>query len=211
MSLKNWYEEVLLSRFIKCACGDPKIGELRKGIVPLAQGRVFELGVGGGANQPYYDAARITHFAGIDPGGKLLEMARAEAEKKGWQADIRQGVGEAIPFDDASFDTVVCTYTLCSVQDQAQALKEMRRILKPGGKLLYLEHGRAPDPAAQKWQHRIEPVWKRLMGNCHLTRPVTDAVKAGGFAIETSDGRYMDKTPRWAGFMQWGVAVKSDN
>jgi len=209
MGLGNWYEEVLLSRFIRRACGDPKIAELRKGIVPLAEGRVFELGVGGGLNQPYYDAAKVTHFFGIDPGGKLLEFARAEAEKKGWQADIRQGVGEAIPFEDNSFDTVVCTYTMCSVDDQAQTLREMRRILKPGGRLLYLEHGVAPDAGPARWQRRIEPVWKRAMGNCHLTRPVTPAVREYGFAIEASDQKYMDKMPRWAGFMQWGIGVKA--
>ncbi len=209
MGIKSWYEETILPPFIKMACGSDNITELRGGIVPLAQGKVFELGVGGGLNQKFYDPQKVTSFSGIDPGGKLLEYANSAAREKGWEADIRQGVGENIPFGDDSFDTVVCTYTLCSVDDQAQVLKEMRRILKPGGKLLFLEHGKAPDPGPAKWQRRIEPVWKRLMGNCHLTREVAPAVSAHGFAIESTSHKYMDKMPRWASFMEWGVATKA--
>lgn len=209
MGLGSWYEEKILPRIIKCACADPKITELRAKIVPLAEGRVFELGLGGGLNQPHYDKAKVTGFAGIDPSGKLLDYAREAAREMGWDADIRTGVGEAIPFEDESFDTVVCTYTLCSVDDQKQALKEMRRILKPGGKLLFLEHGKSPDAGPAKWQRRIEPIWKRMMGNCHLSREVTSAVKAGGFAVEGTGSRYMEKMPRWAGWMEWGVGVKA--
>ena len=209
MGLGRWYEETILSRFIKCACADPKIMELRGKLVPIAEGRVFELGVGGGLNQPFYDPAKVTAFAGIDPGGKLLDYARAAAQAKGWEADIRQGRGEAIAFPDESFDTVVSTYTLCSVDDPAQVLSELRRILRPGGRLLFLEHGRAPDAAPAKWQRRIEPVWKRLMGNCHLTREVGGAVQRAGFAVEPLGERYMPKMPKWAGWMEWGVGVKA--
>ena len=209
MGFRGWYEETILPRFIKCACADPKIAELRERVVPLAEGRVFELGVGGGLNQQFYDAEKVTGYAGIDPSGKLLDYAREAAKEKGWDADIRMGFGEDIPFDDESFDTVVCTYTLCSVNDQAQSLREMRRILKPGGKLLFLEHGRADDPKTVKWQKRIEPVWKRVMGNCHLTREVAGAVSGQGFTLESTQHQYMEKTPRWAGFMEWGVGVKA--
>jgi ubiquinone/menaquinone biosynthesis C-methylase UbiE len=208
MGFGKWYEEKILSRFIRLACGDPKIMELREAVIPLAEGRVFELGVGGGLNQQFYDALRVTGFAGIDPGAKLLDFARSEAAKKGWQVDIREGRGEAIPFEDESFDTVVSTYTLCSVDDQAQVLRELRRILKPGGKIIYLEHGKAPDRGPQKWQRRIEPVWKRVMGNCHLTREVGGAVKQAGFSMEPIGSQYMPKTPKWAGWMEWGVGWK---
>lgn len=209
MGLRNWYEEHVLSRFIKCACGDPKIMELRSKLVPLAEGRVFELGVGGGLNQPFYDTAKVTAFTGIDPGGKLLDYARDAAREKGWEADIRQGRGEAIPFPDGSFDTVVSTYTLCSVENEGQVLSELRRILKPGGRLLYLEHGRAPDPGPARWQRRIEPAWKRVMGNCHLTRPVGSAVGDAGFAVDPLGQQYMPKMPRWAGWMEWGTARRT--
>jgi SAM-dependent methyltransferase len=132
-------------------------------------------------------------------------MARA----KGWETDIRHGVGEDIPFQDGSFDTVVCTYTLCSVADQPRAIAEMRRILRPGGQLLFLEHGRAPDSGPRKWQRRIEPVWKRLAGNCHLTRQVGAALRGGGFADEPLGQCYLPGAPRWAGWMEWGVGRKA--
>lgn len=209
MGIRQWYEDTILPRMIRCACSADAIMELRAGVVPKARGRVFELGCGGGINQQFYDADAVTAFAGLDPSGKLLDYARAEAERKGWQADIREGVGEAIPFADDSFDTVVCTYTLCSVGDSAQVLREMRRILKPGGRLLFLEHGQAPDPGVQRWQRRLEPLWVPLMGGCHLTRPVIASVRQAGFAVEDSGQRYMPKMPRWASWMEWGSALKT--
>lgn len=209
MGLGNWWDRHGVPRMIKLACGAPQIMKLRSFVVPQARGHVFELGCGGGINQEFYDKDAITHFAGIDPSGKLLQYARAAATAKGWEADIRDGIGEDIPFDDESFDSVVCTYTMCSVQDQAQVVKEMRRILKPGGQLLFLEHGRAPDASVAKWQDRIEPIWKPIAGGCHLTRPITSAVEAGGFAVEPMGARYAPKTPRPLGWMEWGRAVKA--
>ncbi|MDD3799294.1 MAG: class I SAM-dependent methyltransferase [Novosphingobium sp.] len=208
MGFKAWYEENVLPHIIRCGCANDGIAALRAKVVPLAEGRVFEMGAGGGLNQPFYDPAKVTGFSGLDPCGKLLDFARAAARERGWEGDIRQGVGEAIPFDDASFDTVVCTFTMCSVQDQPQVLKEMRRILRPGGKLLFLEHGRAPDPGPARWQDRIEPAWKAVFGNCHLSREVAGAVRKHGFAVERVDHKYMERTPRFAGFMEWGVGVK---
>lgn len=205
----KWYDEHIVPRIIQCACSSPVIMDLRERVVPRAQGRVFEIGCGGGINQRYYDPAAVTSFAGMDPSPKGLDYAREAAAKKGWQAEIRQGFGEAIPFADANFDTVVCTFTLCSVADQAQTLAELRRILRPGGKLLYAEHGRAPDPGVSRWQGRIEPVWKRLAGGCHLTRPVSDAVERGGFTVHELGKRYVPRMPRWAGWMEWGEAVKA--
>ncbi len=209
MGLRHWYDETVLPKIIACGCADKKIAALREKIVPLAQGSVFEIGCGGGLNQPLYRREKVTAFAGIDPNGALLDKARSAAHEKGWDADIRAAKGEAIPFDSDSFDTVVCTYTLCSVDDEAQVLSELRRILKPGGRLLFLEHGKAPDPGPQKWQRRIEPVWKRMMGNCHLTRPVSASVGAGGFALERVEHLYMEKMPRWAGYMEWGIGQKA--
>ena len=206
MGLRNWYEEKLLSKFITAACGGEDISALRQQVVPLAEGAVFELGCGGGLNQRHYDRARVTSFAGIDPNHALLDGARARAAEVGWAADIRHGVGEAIPFADESFDTVVCTYTLCSVGDQARVTGEMRRILKPGGRLLYLEHGKAPDAGPAQWQRRIEPVWKRVMGNCHLSRAVGSALSGAGFAVDPIGQQYQENMPRWAGWMEWGVA-----
>ena len=120
------------------------------------------------------------------------------------KADIRGGIGEAMPFDDASFDTLLVTFTLCSVDDQKQVLSEMRRVLRPGGKVLFLEHGSAPDAGVQKWQRRIEPIWKRIGGNCHLTRAVTGAYRDSGFKTRNVDKNYMPETPRPFGWIEWG-------
>lgn len=206
MGLRNWYEEKILSKIITATCGQEEVALLRQEIIPLAEGNVFELGCGGGLNQPYYDKSKVTEFAGIDPNDALLEEARKMARANGWEADIRSGKGEDIPFGDGSFDTVVCTYTLCSVDDQAKVLSEMRRILKPGGRLLFLEHGKAPDRGLQKWQRRIEPVWKRVMGNCHLTREIGGAIRSAGFEVEPVGQEYFEGMPKWAGWMEWGTA-----
>ena len=209
MGLANWYDEHVVPRLIKCACSSPAIMQLREQVVPLACGAVFELGCGGGINQQFYDPARVTSYAGMDPSAKGLDYARAAAQQHGRTANIRQGVGEAIPFGEASFDCVVCTFTLCSVDDPVQVLCELRRVLKPGGRLLYAEHGRAPDAKVAKWQDRIEPVWQRLAGGCHLTRPVGPALAQGQFALTPLGASYAPKTPRWAGWMEWGAAVKT--
>ena len=209
MGLANWYDEHVVPRFIKCACSSPAIMQVRDKVVPLASGAVFELGCGGGINQAFYDPAKVTSYAGMDPSAKGLEYTREAAQAQGRDADIREGVGEAIPFGDASFDCVVCTFTLCSVGDPGQVLRELHRVLRPGGRLLYAEHGRAPDAGVAKWQNRIEPVWKRLAGGCHLTRPVGASIAAGGFAMQPLGARYAPKTPRWAGWIEWGEAVKA--
>lgn len=208
MGIKGWYDATIMPRLITCACSQGQVMKRRAAVVPLARGDVFELGCGGGINHAFYDAGAITSYAGIDPHEGLLEGAREAAQEKGWAADLRQARGEAIPFAEASFDCVVCTFTLCSVSDPAQVMREMRRILRPGGTALFLEHGRAPDPGVRRWQERIEPLWKRLAGGCHLTRPVASALAEAGFAVEPLGKGYTPKAPRFAGWMEWGVARK---
>ena len=208
MGLKNWYETNIMPRLISCACSQGQVMKRRSAVVPLAYGDVFELGCGGGINHTFYDAGAITSYAGIDPHEGLLDAARDAARAKGWVADIRAGRGEAIPFADASFDCTVCTFTLCSVDDPKAVMHEMRRVLRPGGTLLFLEHGRAPDAPVRRWQERIEPVWKRLAGGCHLTRPITSALAGAGFAVEQLGEGYTPQAPRFAGWMEWGIAHK---
>ncbi len=209
MGLRSLYDRHVMPRMITLACGQKGIEERRRQIVPLAEGSVFELGCGGGLNQPLYDPDRVESFAGIDPNEKLLDSARERARERGWTADIREGVGEEIPFADGTFDTAVCTYTLCSVEDPSKVLGELRRILKPGGRLLFLEHGRAPDASVAKWQDRIEPVWKPLAGGCHLTRPIGSALRGAGFEVEPLGQAYLDHTPKVMGWMEWGVARRA--
>lgn len=209
MGLRNWYDRHVMPRLVTFACGQKAIEERRRALVPLAEGRVFELGCGGGLNQKLYDGERVSAFAGIDPHGRLLEDARAEARQRGWDADIRQASGENIPFADGSFDTVVCTYTLCSVNDPSKVLAELRRILRPGGRMLFLEHGRAPDAGVAKWQERIEPLWKRLAGGCHLTRQVGASLRGAGFEVEPLGQDYLRGAPRAMSWMEWGVARRA--
>lgn len=206
MGLGRWYEAHVLPHAIGAVCGSSRIGRYRAKVVPLAEGAVLELGCGGGFNQALYDPARVTRFAGIDPNAALLERARATAAAIGWESDIREGVGEAIPFHDGAFDSIVCTFTLCSVQNHARVLAELRRVLKPGGRLLYLEHGRAPDPGPAHWQDRLEQLWKPLAGGCHLTRPVGDALRRADFVVEPLGREYFPGAPRWAGWLEWGSA-----
>ena len=207
MGLSRLWEEQVVSRLVKYGCGSEKIMDLRGEVIPLASGKVFELGCGAGANQPLYDPARVTSFTAIEPSSKLLEFAREAAAQKGWDADIRYGIGEDIPFGDESFDTVVCTFTMCSVHDHSRSLSELRRILKPGGTFLFAEHGRSPDRSVARWQERIDPVWSRLMGNCHLSRPVTSAMEKAGFQVAPIARQYRDG-PRIMSWMEWGTATK---
>lgn len=209
MGLQQWYDRHILPHVINIACSQGQIMKRRSQVVPLASGDVFELGCGGGLNQEFYQRSLVSSFSGIDPHGALLDQARAQAQARGWNADIRQGVGENIPFSNGQFDTVVCTFTLCSVEDPAQVMSEMRRILKPGGRLLFLEHGRAPDPGVAKWQDRIEPIWKRIGGGCHLTRPIGSALRGAGFAVEPHGQGYLPKSPRPLSWNEWGVARKA--
>ncbi len=204
--MANWWERHIVPRLIRNCCGQPQIMKARSHIVPLAKGDVFELGCGGGINMPFYDGAAVTSFAGCDPSIALLDDTRRMAAEQGMAADIREGVGEDIPFASASFDTVVTTFTLCSVAEPARVLSEIRRILRPGGTALFLEHGRAPDANVLAWQRRIEPIWKHIGGGCHLTRPIADAYEAAGFATTRMGSRYMPKTPRPMGWIEWGTA-----
>ncbi|RED16542.1 class I SAM-dependent methyltransferase [Parasphingopyxis lamellibrachiae] len=200
------WDKYVVPRLIGYCCTQPPIMKRRAKVVPRAQGKVLELGAGGGANFALYDSSRVTSVEGVDPSPELLSRAHEAAKTIGLPFSIERGIAEDLPFDDASFDTVLTTFTLCSVQDQAQALVEAKRVLKPGGQLLFCEHGAAPDAKVAKWQRRIEPVWKRIGGGCHLTRPVSTAVAQAGFRIVEQEKGYMEHSPRWAGWVEWGEA-----
>lgn len=202
----NFWDRHIMPRMITFCCSQPAIAKARGRIVPRAAGRVLELGCGGGINLDHYDRSRITGLAGVDPSPQLLEAARAKAKERGFDADFRAGFAEQLPFADASFDTVLTTFTLCSVRDPQAVLREMRRVLRPDGSILFLEHGAAPDPGPARWQQRIEPMWKRIAGGCHLTRPVSRSFADQGFRLNDCDSRYMPKTPRFLGWIEMGEA-----
>lgn len=202
----SFYDRHLMPRLIGCACSAKPISKQRAKVVPKAVGRVLELGVGGGLNLAYYDPARVSEVVGIDPSAELRARAQAAPRPDGLAVQVIEGSAESLPFPDAGFDTVVCTFTLCSVTSPMRSLAEARRVLKPGGVFLFAEHGLAPDPEVARWQRRVEPVWKRLAGGCHLTRPITAAIGSAGFRVQTTNGMYLPGTPRVAGWSEWGVA-----
>ena len=157
-------------------------------------------------NLAFYDPDKVASVTGVDPSEGLRAKASAAPRPDGLKVEILDGQAERLPFDAVSFDTIVCTYTLCSVGSPMSALAEARRVLKPDGRFLFSEHGLAPDPDVERWQHRLEPVWKRLAGGCHLTRPVAASIEQSGFAIETVETMYLPGTPRAMGWSEWGCA-----
>lgn len=181
----------------------------RAKVVPRAEGEVLELGMGGGLNLRFYDPSKVQTVHGVDPSAELRARALRAERPQGLKVDLRDGVGEALPFDDETFDTVVCTFTLCSVTDPPKVLAEAKRVLKPGGRFLFCEHGLAPDPGIAAWQRRIEPVWKRLAGGCRLTRPPAATVRASGLNLDEVECMYLPGTPKFAGWNEWGAAVKA--
>ena len=201
------YDRYVLPRLLNCVCAANPIMHQRRKVVPEARGRVLELGMGGGLNLPFYDPAKVESLTGLEPSEPMRRMADAKAAEVGLAVEMTAGHAEAMPFETGAFDTVLCTYTLCSVRNAAAVLAEARRVLQPSGRLLFCEHGLAPDANVVKWQRRIEPVWKHIAGGCHLTRPVTTAIEAAGFRLRTTSTMYLPNTPQWAGWNEWGAAA----
>lgn len=205
--MASFYERRILPKLLTCACSSPPMMKQRAKVVPRAEGHVLELGIGMGLNLAYYDADKVTSVSGVDPAAELRAIAEAAPRDPRLSVKVEDGTAEALPFEDKSFDCIVCTFTLCSVHTPAEALGEARRVLKPGGRFLFCEHGLAPDAGVQKWQRRIEPLWKRLAGGCHLTRPVAAGVAGAGFKLDDLETMYLPKAPRFAGWMEWGSAL----
>ncbi len=205
--MNGWWDRHVVPRLIGCACTQPAVMHDRAKVVPRASGDILELGCGGGTNLQFYDWSQVRTLSGVDPSPELLGRAQDALLRSGRSANFANGIAEALPFESSSFDTVVTTFTLCSVQDPTAALSEVRRVLRPGGRLIFLEHGKAPDPAAAIWQNRIEAVWKHIAGGCHLTRPVTGAISDAGFVCDAPHGHYMKRTPKWLGWVEWGEAT----
>jgi ubiquinone/menaquinone biosynthesis C-methylase UbiE len=204
--MNGLWDKYVVPQLIGCCCRQPAVMRDRAKVIPQASGDVLELGCGGAANLGFYDWSRIKSLSGIDPSPELLTRAQRELAAVGRTASFVSGIAEALPYPDRSFDTVVTTFTLCSVNDPKAALAEARRVMRAGGRLLFVEHGRAPDDSPAKWQGRIEPLWKHISGGCHLTRPVTQAISAAGFVTHEVQGHYMRRTPQWLGWVEWGEA-----
>jgi len=200
----SWYARRVLPRLLDFACGLKPIAERRAIVVPKASGRVLEVGIGTGLNLPFYDRAKLSALVGIDPAAQMHPLARKRSRRAGLPVELHPLSAERLPMEDASFDSVVCTYTLCSIDDPAAALAEIRRLLRPGGTLYFAEHGLAPDPAVAKWQARLEPAWSRVAGGCRLTRDVPRLLQAAGFAVSLESG-YVAR-PKTLAYNFWGEA-----
>lgn len=161
--------------------------------------------MGSGLNLPFY-GTRVTQLVGIEPAQRLMDMAREAASRQQLSVQLINASAQSIPLPDHQFDTVVSTWTLCSIPDPLQALREMRRVMKPGGRLLFAEHGRAPEESVRKWQDRLTPIWKRIGGGCHLNRNIHELIEGAGFEIEHLQTGYM-KGPKPMTFMYEGRAA----
>lgn len=202
----NLYERYVVPPLINLACGARPIARQRMKVVPQAEGVVLELGFGSGLNLPHYDAAKVTKLFALEPNPGMIARSRKAAEASPLDIEILPETAETLSLPPASVDTVLVTYSLCTIPDPASALAGARRALKPGGTLLFCEHGLAPDPEVQRTQRRIEPFWKAIAGGCHLCRDVESMITGAGFRAEGVETLYLPKTPQWAGYNTWGAA-----
>jgi ubiquinone/menaquinone biosynthesis C-methylase UbiE len=205
----GFYEKHILPHFINCACSTKPMMKQREKIVPRARGTVLEVGIGTGLNLPYYDADRVQRVIGLDPSERSWELAGERARHVRFDVEFIGLPGEQIPLDDDAVDTVLVTFSLCTIPDPVSALQGMRRVLKPGGRLLFCEHGLAPDTSVARWQARINPIWRPIAGGCNLNRDIPALIHSGGFAVDTLETAYLPGTPRFAGFNYWGGASAS--
>jgi ubiquinone/menaquinone biosynthesis C-methylase UbiE len=200
------YSRYILPKLTDLSCSVKPITRQREKIVPLAEGRVLEIGVGSGLNLAHYDRSRIDSIIGLDASEELMARALERARTSGVPFEPLLLDAKSIPLEDNAVDTVLVTYSLCSIDALGEALSEMRRVLKPAGRLLFCEHGLAPDAGVQKLQNRLTPVWKRVGGGCRLNRDLPKEIAQAGFRITALDQMYLPGTWRFIGFNSWGTA-----
>ena len=199
------YSRILLPRLIDFAMLRAEITRLRAAHVPAARGVVLEVGIGSGLNFPFY-AAAVTRVVGVDPSQELLTLARHRAAGAPFSVELLQREATALPLPDNSMDAAVMTWSLCSIADPAATLAEIRRLLKPEGSLIFVEHGLSPDAAVQKWQNHLTPAWRRVAGGCHLNRNVEHLIRSAGFVMTELQTGYI-RGPRPATYMYRGLAT----
>ena len=201
------YERFILPKVVHLTCSSKPIRYQRRQVVPLAKGRVLEIGIGSGLNLPYYDPSKVERVWGLEPSMQMRAMAEKRVRETQLKVEFIGLSDDEIPLESDSVDTVLVTYTLCTIPDVVRALEGMRRVLKPGGELIFSEHGLAPDENVRRWQDRLNPIWKRLGGGCNLNRPIPSLIEQGGFKIKSMETMYI---PGWkpASFNYWGTAVQ---
>lgn len=203
------YSKYVLPKLINCACGTPQIEKQRNKLVPLATGRVLEVGSGSGLNFPHYAADKISSVSALEPAEELITMCDKQVLLTDAEIDLVQASALEIPFESASFDTVVVTYTLCTIDQHKEALEEILRVLRSDGRLLFCEHGLAPEKKVANWQRRLEPIWSRVAGGCRLTKDIPSIIEQAGFEIADMDQMYLPGAPKIAAYNFWGSAIRS--
>ena len=203
---RGFYGRVIAPRILNSVCAIGPITQQRRKVVPQAHGVVLEVGIGTGLNMPLYDAANVTRVIGVDPDADVTALAEARVDMAKFPVELITESGEALPLEDNLADTAVLTYTACSIPDVATALLEIRRVLKPRGRVLFAEHGRSTNLSVARWQDRLNPLWNRIAGGCNLNRDTEQLLLDAGFAIETSDKFPLPRVPEVVGFHYVGSA-----
>lgn len=203
----NLYERYILPKAVHWACSQSPYFKQREKIIPKAKGNVLEVGIGTGLNLNFYVPEQISRVVGIDPSKEVWNEGKVNTVNLPFPFEFIKASAENIPFENGIFDTVVTTYTMCTIPNLNMAFQEFKRVLKPDGILIFCEHGKAPQPSIEKWQHRINPVWKKFSGGCNLNRDIPSVIEDNGFKIDEIEKMYI---PGWkiASYNYWGIAMK---
>lgn len=206
--MTNLYDRYVLPPLINYCCGMESLAELREALIPKARGRVLEIGFGSGLNLPFYSASQISKVIAVEPSEGMRRQAAENLARSPVPVEWLSIGAEELSLPAGSIDTVVLTFTLCTVPEWKKVLAHLHQALADDGQVLFLEHGLSDDGQVRKWQNRLTPVWKRLAGGCHLNRPIATALEAADFRITTVEKFYFEGAPKFAGFIYQGIAGK---
>ena len=201
------YERHVLPKVLDACCSTKPVNYQRNKIVPHAKGKILEIGIGSGINIPFYNKANVEKIYGLDPSEELNNIAQKKAINNNLEIDFLLNGAEEIPLPSNSMDTILITYTLCTIQDLESSLKEIRRVMKDDAVMLFCEHGIAPDANVIKWQNRVNPLWGKLFGGCNINRNIPEIIQSSGFTLNSLDQMYLPSTPKIVGYNYWGKAT----
>jgi len=206
----NLYDKYILPHLLNCSCNTKPFVLQREKVIPLAKGKVLEVGIGSGLNLPFYEKGNIEEIWGLDPSEELLLMAKKKAKTEHMDVQFLNASAESIELDDNFFDTVIVTYTMCTISNLNQALSEMKRVMKTDGRLIFCEHGASPEQEVFTWQNRMNSVWSKISGGCNINKDIPSIIESSGLVVSQLETMYLPKTPKMLGYNYWGFAVLND-
>ena len=209
--ISKLYEKKVLPKLCNCCCALGPIQKQREKVVPLAEGVVLEIGIGSGLNIPFYNKDKLSKLIGLDPSEELNEMALGVAKENNLDVEFIISGAEKIILDDDSVDTVLITYTLCTIKEVNLSLKEMKRVLKPNGKVIFCEHGRSPNFGVKTFQNMINPIWGLIFGGCNVNRDIPNILTTQKMKIIDLEKMYLPNTPKFIGYNFWGTAINAED